>query len=306
VSARTAWRRGSHEAAVERFYARGVHDRTDVHRGYLNFGLWEEGVDEYVRAAENLVARLGRLAGLGPGSRLLDVGCGFGTQDLYLLRSFGPLEIDGLDVTWSHVEGARRRAWREGVAERVRFHHGSATSLPFADASFTQLIGIEGPVHFLTRRRFFAEAARVLRPGGVMALADYSLVRRPANLLERGVFELGRALWKVPAENVCTGEEYREQLLQAGFEDVRVESVAELTFPGYYREQKRPGFRREMERLQGRLTARLGQIINVAAFGAYRLGVVDYLLVRAVRGSSPSSAAASRRSAVSKPSSKPA
>jgi erythromycin 3''-O-methyltransferase len=266
---------------VERFYARGVHGRTDIHRGYLNFGLWEDGVEDYVAAAENLVARLGKLAGLGPGSRLLDVGCGFGTQDVYLERAFGPLEIDGLDVTWSHVERARRRAEEEGVADRVRFHHGSATRLPFADESFSHIIGIEGPVHFHTRRDFFDEALRVLRPGGVLALADYTLARRPRNIAERGVFWVARSLWRVPSANVCTTDEYREQVIAAGFGDVRVEGVGALTFPGYYREQQRPEFQREMERLQGRPLARVGRVINVTANWAYRMGVLEYLLVRA-------------------------
>jgi len=283
MSTPTRWRDGSHEQSVERFYSRGVHGKTDIHRGYLNFGLWEDGVGDYVQAAENLVRRLGRLAGLAPGSRLLDVGCGFGTQDLYLQRAFGPLEVDGLDVTWTHVERATRQAREQGVADRVRFHHGSATQLPFRNGAFTHVIGIEGPVHFLTRRRFFGEAMRVLQPGGVMALADYTLVRRPRNLVEGGVFGTARALWRVPLDNVCTSDEYRDQLIAAGFDDVRVESVGALTFPGYYREQQRPAFQREMERLQGRLLARLGRIINVTANWAYRMGVVEYLLVRAAK-----------------------
>ncbi len=279
--ARTRWHEGSHEGCVERFYSRGVHGKTDIHRGYLNFGLWEDGVEDYVEAAENLVARLGRRAGLGSGSRLLDVGCGFGTQDVYLQRTFGPLEIDGLDVTWGHVERARRRAEQEGVADRVRFHHGSATQLPFADATFSHIIGIEGPVHFQTRRNFFDEALRVLRPEGVMALADYALARPPRNAVERGVFHVARALWRAPAANVCSVDEYRDQLIAAGFRDVSVESIRDLTFPGYYQEQQRPEFQREMERLQGRLLARVGRVINVTANWVYRMGVIDYLLVRA-------------------------
>jgi hypothetical protein len=52
-------------------------------------------------------------------------------------------------------------------------------------------------------------------------------------------------------------------------------------FPGYYREQNRPAFRREMERLQGRLLARVGNVINYAANEAYRRGMIDYVFVRA-------------------------
>lgn len=280
MSGRRRWAAGSHEASVERFYSRGVHGRTDIHRGYLNFGLWEDGVEEYVDAAENLVERVGKLAGLGPASRVLDVGCGFGTQDLHLQRCFGPLDLVGIDVTWSHVDGARRAAAAREEGRGCRFHHGSATELPFGDGAFTHVIGIEGPVHFRTRRRFFDEAFRVLRPGGVLVLADYALIREPRSPLERLVFGVARRLWRVPAQNVCTREAYRDQLVDAGFRGVRVDSYGPLTFPGYYREQQRPAFQREMERLQGRFVARVGRVINVTAHGAYRMGVVDYLLAR--------------------------
>lgn len=283
-ASRKLWKRRSHESAVERFYSRGVHGETEIHRGYLNFGLWEDGIEDYVEAAEALVRRLGEEVGLGPRARLLDVGCGTGTQDIYLQRRFGPLQIDAVDVTWPHVERARRRARADGFAHCVRFHHGSATRLSFPDGTFTQLIGIEGPVHFLTRRAFFDEAHRVLAAGGVMGLADYALVRRPRGAIENALFDVARALWKVPRENVCTTEEYQEQLLAAGFCDVRVESFGPRTFPGYYREQRRPDFRREMERLQGKLLARVGTLINRAAYRAYEIGLVDYLLVRAAKG----------------------
>jgi len=283
MSARTTWQRGSHERSVERFYSRGVHGQTDIHRGYLNFGLWEEGVEDYVLAAENLVERLAKLAGLGPSSKLLDVACGFGTQDVHLQRVFGPLEIDGIDITWSQVEWARNLAQQEGVADCIRFHHESLTRLPFREGTFTHLIGLEGPVHFHTRRRFFDEAARVLQPGGTMALADYTLVRCPRSVIERAVLGAACTLWKVPWDNVSTTEEYFDQLRQAGFDEVRIESVGALTFPGYYREQQRPAFQREMERLRGRVRARFERIINNAANQAYRMGLVEYVLVRAVR-----------------------
>jgi len=285
VNTRTDWPRDSHECAVERFYSRGAQGRTEIHGGYLNFGLWDPGIDDYVGAAENLVGRIGTLLGLQPGNRLLDVACGMATQDIYLQRRFGPLEIDAVDVTWPHVLRARRRVADVGLADRIRVHHGSATRLPFGDRSFTHLMSIEGPVHFRTRASFLAEARRVLGPGGVLGLADYVLKRPPRTLAERLTFRSGCALWKVPQENVWTVERYRHALTEAGFGEVALTLVGERTFPGYYREQNRPAFRREMELLQGKLVARLGMLINVLAMAAYRRGLVDYVLVRGqVRG----------------------
>ena len=280
MNTRTTWQRDSHERAVERLYSRGAHGETEIHRGYLNFGLWDSGINDYVQAAENLVGRIGMLLGLEPGSRLLDVACGTATQDIYLQRTFGPLEIDAVDVTWPHVLRARRRVADAGLADRIRVHHGSATSLPFGNQTFTHLMSIEGPEHFRTRTSFLVEAGRVLAPGGVVGLADYVVKRPPRTVTERLIFRMGCALWKVPYENAWTVERYRRELREAGFGDAELTLVGERTFPGYYQEQNRPAFRREMERLQGTLLARLGTVINVVAMAAYRRGLVDYVLVR--------------------------
>jgi ubiquinone/menaquinone biosynthesis C-methylase UbiE len=279
---RTRWSDASHESAVERFYAHGASSQTEVHGGFLNFGLWEGGVESYLDAAHNLVARMADLLGLHGDSRLLDVACGMGAQDLHLSRCFPGIEVDALDVTWKHVERARRRAEQAGVSTGVRFHHGSATQLPFENDHFTHVMSIEGPEHFQTRRDFFAEARRVLRPGGVMALADYSITREARSPLEWHLVDLSRRLWKIPRENVWTAERYRKELIAAGFVDASVESVGALTFPGYYREQCQPAYRAEMRRIQGSMVEWLGHWIDVVTNLAYERGLVDYLLVRAV------------------------
>lgn len=277
---RINWPSGSHEHAVERFYSHGGNSDTEIHRGYLNFGLWED-TDDYLRAAENLARRLGELLGLATGSRLLDVACGMASQDLYLYRTFGPLEIDAIDLTWRHVDRALRRVREDGLDRHVRVRQGSATQLPFAAGTFTHVMAMEGPLHFDTRRRFFDEAFRVLRPGGVVAVADHVLRRWPRNLAERGLLEVARRLWRVPRTNLGTAREYQREMIAAGFHEPAVRHVGELTYPGYFTEQRRPAFRREMERTQGRLTARVGFIVNVAAYHAYRMGLLDYVLVRA-------------------------
>src|ERR1700753_2599999 len=104
---RRHWPARSTERAVERLY--GHHDPRahDSHDGYLNFGLWEPGIDSYVVAASRMVERMGELLRLGPGDRLVDAAPGRGTQDLALAWQFGPLEIDAVDITWKHVEAAR-------------------------------------------------------------------------------------------------------------------------------------------------------------------------------------------------------
>ncbi len=276
------WPRSTHESTIESFYGTGVERYGDFHNRYLNFGLWEDGVRDYVGAAENLVRRMGTLLGLDSNSHLLDVACGMGTQDIFLLRNFSPAGIDALDVTWKHIEQGRRSAREAGHGEdRLRFHHGSATELSFADQSFSHVLSIEGPVHFNTREKFMGEARRVLRPGGVFALSDYNLMRKPRNKFEMFVVETACCLWKVPRANVDTIESYHAKLQRAGFQDVEIQEIGKLVIPGYYIEQRRPETIRELTKIRGFIAGRLGGVIDHAVYKAYTMGLVGYILVRA-------------------------
>ncbi len=285
MSDRATWEPHRHEAAVERFYATGREGFHDFHGGYLNFGYWSRPGMRYEEAAEELVRRTGGLLGLGPSARLLDVGCGMGSQDIYLHRTFRLHSIDALDVTWVHVDRARERARRAGVGEdRLRFHHGTATALPFPAHRFTHLLSIEAPEHFDTREDFFREAHRVLAPGGVLALCDYSAARPPMNVVERSVVECARRLWHVPAANVYGNTTFEEKLRAAGFIDIAIQDVGRWTIPGYYHEHRRPETVRAVVRVRGVLTGVIGgYLIDRGVYEAFRRGLLEYILVRAVK-----------------------
>ncbi len=260
---RKLWTASAHERKVENLYSGGVENFADWHNGYLNFGLWENGIADYIKAAENLVHRMGSILGLNETSKLLDVAPGMGTQDIYLLKNFAPQSIDGLDV---------------------RFHHGTAIELPFPDGSFTHVLSIEGPEHFDTREKFLHEARRVLQPGGVIAMADFIVKNPPRNPLEKLVAEAARRLWQVPRANVYSGEVYQQKMQTAGFEKVEIEEIGASVIPGYYFEQMRPETIRAISRIRGFALGRLGLLLDIAVYRGFTMGLLEYVLVRGVRG----------------------
>ena len=280
---RKRWSARAHERKVENLYSGGVENFADWHNGYLNFGLWENGIADYIKAAENLVHRMGSILGLDETSKLLDVAPGMGTQDIYLLKNFGPHSIDGLDVTWKHIEHGRRRSREAEAQDRVRFHHGTAIELPFPDGSFTHVLSIEGPEHFDTREKFLHEASRVLQPGGVIAMADFIVKNPPRNPIEKLVAEAARKLWQVPRANVYSGEVYSQKMQAAGFERVEIEEIGASVIPGYYCEQMRPETIRAISKIRGFALARLGLLLDVAVYRGFTMGLLEYVLVRGVR-----------------------
>src|ERR1043165_6510876 len=272
-----------HERMIDRLYGHGGRS-DDSHRGYMNFGLWE-GATDYASAAEHLVGRLGEALGLAPGARVVDAACGRGSQDLYLLRRFGALSVDALDVTQRNVELAVAQAAAWSGPGELRFHHASATRLPFADATFSHAICVEAAHHFDTREADLREAYRVLVTGGRIALADIVMRRLPRTRTERALINTAAALWRIPRANVVTLVDYRALLARVGFRLRTIEEVSGRTFPGYYEAQRTPTRRRELVAARGRLGATVGAVMNFAAHRVYRAGLLDYLLVSAVKPS---------------------
>jgi cyclopropane fatty-acyl-phospholipid synthase-like methyltransferase len=268
---------------VNAFYGAGIDDYHDYHGGYLNFGLWERAGMHYLEAAENLIRRLGTMLGLGSASTLLDIGCGMGTQDVYLHRTFGPATIQGLDVTVKHVERARERQRRAGIPETaLSFTHGSGTDIPFADASFTDILSVEAPEHFDTREKFFHEAFRVLQPGGVLVFSDYPLARAPKNFVERCVVALASWMWHVPKANLYGNDVFKQKMEAAGFHKVTIQNVGAQTIPPYYFEHRRPESVREIRKIRGFWKGVVGgYLIDVGVYRAFTMGLCEYNLVRA-------------------------
>lgn len=274
------WKPGSQEYSVEKLYSHGVENYGDFHNGYLNFGLWEKGNELYVDAAQNLVRRMGVMLGLNQESKLLDVGPGMGTQDIYLVQNFGPSSIHAVDVTWKHIKHARQRA-AEARLPQIHYHHGTATNLPFKNSSFTHLLSIEAPEHFDTREQFMREARRVLKPGGVIAMADFVVKKKPVTLRERFLSEAVRSAWKVPRANVYSSDVYEEKMSAAGFANIQIEEMGHSVIPGYYFEQRRPEIVRAVRNIRGRLVTRLSLLLDLLVYQAYLMGLVEYVLVRA-------------------------
>jgi len=109
--------------------------------------------------------------GLGPGSTLLDLGCGTGDQTRELARRVAPGgRAVGVDLSQTMVDEARRRAAGADVA--VEFEVGDAQALPYDDATFDACRAERMLIHVPDAGAALAEMVRVTRPGGRVAVID--------------------------------------------------------------------------------------------------------------------------------------
>jgi ubiquinone/menaquinone biosynthesis C-methylase UbiE len=132
---------------------------------------WMTGdYDLFSRYMEKDAKEFFRRLGVAPGTRLLDVGCGAG--QLALIAARAGAQVTGCDISTNWIEKARARAAAEGL--EVTFEEGDAESLPYADAQFDVVTSLIGAMFAPRPNMVAAELTRVCRPGGVIAMANWT------------------------------------------------------------------------------------------------------------------------------------
>jgi arsenite methyltransferase len=152
------------------------------------------------------------LAALRPGDRVLDLGSGSGTDAFCAGTSVGDTgRVVGVDFTDAQVATATSLGERHGIGN-VRFVEASIDDLPFDDASFDVVIS-NGVINLSpVKHLVFAEAARVVRPGGRLAIADI-VSSTPLKESTRRNTEL----WAACIAGAIPTSDYLDELVAAGF-----------------------------------------------------------------------------------------
>ncbi|WP_236254386.1 class I SAM-dependent methyltransferase [Mucisphaera calidilacus] len=119
---------------------------------------------EYAKAAGSYQRFVDELGGVD-GLRVLDFGCGWGGESVWLAERGA--EVTGCDISASAIEHAQRFAAERGVAG-VDFALSDSTRLPFADDSFDAVFSTDVFEHVMDLPAVLGELRRVLRPGGVL------------------------------------------------------------------------------------------------------------------------------------------
>jgi len=155
---------------------------------HFGIGQLSESRLETITALEHYVALK---LGLKEGMKVADLGCGVGGP-LRSIASFSGADITGLTINEYQVKRAElitKQTLSPNTHKNIHFMQGDFTKTPFDDNTFDAIYTIEAMVHVTDRSHAYAEAYRILKPGGLFLNIDWVMTDRydPTNIEHKAI-----------------------------------------------------------------------------------------------------------------------
>ena len=230
--------------------------------------LWPHDQDHYGGLAAT--DALAQAVSIGPGTTVADFCAGLGGTVRYLAHRYGA-DVTGIELTPSRVAAAHELIALVGLQDSARVRQGNVMEAPLSDGAVEVVVSQEALCHVPDRRKTLAEAFRVLRPGGRLAMTDW-IANTPLSAQDAKLMWDGMAIQ--PLETLSS---YGDIAREAGF---RVRSAADLTGEwGPILEQRLAMYQRLREEAR-----QVGTPMGHDAFHASYIRFVELILRRDLGG----------------------
>ncbi len=164
-------------------------------------------------------------AGIQPGHRILDAGCGVCGPSVDIARNIKGIAIDAITISSVQADTARELVQEAGLADQIHIHIGDFHHLPFADEVFDVVFFLESTGYSYNHQRLFAEVYRVLRPGGNLYIKDVFCKELPlSNEEQQELAEFNR----IYVYKTTKISEIKESIALAGFQEISSRDLREI------------------------------------------------------------------------------
>ena len=227
--------------------------------------LGRPGKRPNLRSWQQATDRSGHRAAVSvKGQHVLDIGCGVGKPAADIATAYNVC-ITGITVSNQQVELAQAQLGNGIQPGQVSVQFADAMNLPFADASFDGAYALESLCHMHDKGAVFAHAARVLRPGGRLVIADLFL-DGPIDGHDSEILARCREIFQI--STVPTADQYRNLLQRAGLSIIEFTNIRHNVFRSYEVAQERlremgPSLGREVEEKLHNCASVLGQLSSI-------------------------------------------
>lgn len=190
---------------------------------------WESGdFGQIARSIESAAAEFMARQSLLRGTRVLDVACG--TGNLAIIAARQGCEVSGIDIAGNLIAQARARAANEGL--KIDFKEADAEALPFSYSRFDYAVSMFGVMFTPQPEIAAAELRRVTRPGGQIALANWTPEGFIGKMFQVFKKHLPPPPAGVPSPMAWGDETTVIERLQHGFTNVRfARRIASMRYP---------------------------------------------------------------------------
>ena len=163
---------------------------------------------------------LAEKAGIEPGANGVDLCCCNGAGMRFLVRFRNVARMEGIDATAKIVEEGCRRCEQEGLSDKIEFTLADVCDSGLADASADFVWGEDAWCYVVDKKKLVSEAARIVKPAGVIAFTDW--IEGDAGLTDT---EAERILTFMKFPNIQNLEGYRDLLAANGCEVIAAEDT---------------------------------------------------------------------------------
>lgn len=205
----------------------------------IHFGFYDEHANRHDNAVLNTNRVMADAVNIQPGERVLDAGCGVGGTAFWLVEHRGAI-VTGITPVKHQVDACQTKAKELGLSEQADFQQVSYLETGFPDSSFDVVWACESVCHAENKADFYREAARLLKPGGRLVMAEYMRFHRPMEEPSESKMLRGFSGWAI--SDIDAGKEHFDMATQAGLEKIIIRDCSKyvrVSFRNVWRHCKR-------------------------------------------------------------------